>query len=94
MPFESKRNMGLDIDARRDWRVLCGGFCLLILAVLIADIYLSRYGFEGFHTDVNTKDLVMLDRSKLTGVVNDWKAKEIRFEQILKEKPAIVDPSL
>ncbi|MDO8493164.1 MAG: hypothetical protein Q7S19_01300 [bacterium] len=93
MATESKRNLGLNIDSRRDWRVLCRVFCLLICTTLIVDIYLSGYGSDD-SIAMNTGNPVKLNRSKLTEVISTWRTKEVNFNQILKEKPVMVDPSL
>lgn len=93
---ELNRGLGLNVDARRDWKILCRVFFLLIFLFLIIDIYFFniRNSLNGDDMGFQAEVYSDLDRSKLNRVVSDWRAKELRFNEALKEKSALVDPSL
>ncbi len=83
------------MDPRRDWKVICEAFLVLVVVVLLVDIYF-------FHAGRNLNSMYAvgadpsrgLDKVRLSKVVGDWKAKEVKFNKGLGEKEVLVDPSL
>ena len=88
------KELGLNLDMRRDWKMLSAGFLLITFSILGVNLYffsMSRSTEKprsAFELDGNLN----LDRIKLKKVIGDWGAKEIRFNKLLEERAKIVDP--
>ncbi len=94
-PIFVNKKLGFLIDMRRDWKILCGVFCLLIVLILLADIsaFYNNFGSDGMFGN-RPYSSVNFDKTALSKTLDKMKAKETLYNSLLKEKTSIVDPSL
>jgi hypothetical protein len=92
----SAGDLGLGVDARRDWRLLCMFFLALVFIVLAADIYFFYGGdYMGVKNIEGTSDdLVSLDKTRLDKTISSWRDREVSFNKLLEDKSNLVDPSV
>jgi len=81
----------------RDWAVLLGIFFLLLIFVAAANTYLFiQINTDQIFTQKRTtgEEIEMLDTETLKSTIELFDARSENFDNLLKQKPSIVDPSL
>ena len=69
---------------------------MLVAMVLFFDVYFfySRKSGVDSYTSATQDIAKILDKTRLTKTVEEWKAKEINFNRVLGGREVLVDPSL
>ncbi len=82
-----------EIDPKRDWIILCVLFVLMTVAMFSIALYIF-YSASSLSMSSGSSVSSTLDQARLSKVLTDWRAKEIKFNQTLESKQSPVDPSL
>ncbi len=95
-PTQERDDLGLGIDTRRDWKILCALFVLFFAVIFFVDYYLFyRVDVFGGGASPLRESLVSeFDMKKLNGVIKDWQGRVREFDKRAGMVPKIVDPSL
>ena len=84
------------VNPQKDWKtLLVACFCLIFVA-FVADYVLLAVSMGGAGAVVSEDALsgISINSAKLSNTLEAWKAKETKFNDLLKAKPAqLIDPS-
>ena len=88
-------DLGLNIDIRRDWKILFAFFLVASCVVIIVDLYFFNNSrlFGGGVAGTGSVDEVKLDKSKLDEVIKVWQIKTSGLSKHLEMREILVDPS-
>ena len=86
----------VEITPYRDWKILMNTFFVVLAALVVTHVYVFiKLSNDALFAQKDTTDMVVtFKKDRLLKTVDYFDAKAIRYDALLKTKPAVVDPSI